>query len=127
MRVLLPSRSLPRSSCGMLPTSSAGRSSAFCAAIPAVANPRHATISSANGVFTGASSGERGAGQVFVPAGPRHHVVLDAHAAELLELLDAAPLDHLADGLVLRFVQQLVDEIETGLHGDHEAILEMTG
>jgi hypothetical protein len=47
-----------------------------------------------------------------VAADTCHDVILDAHAAEPLQLLDALPLDELAERLRLRFVQKLVDEIE---------------
>jgi hypothetical protein len=59
------------------------------------------------------------------PALARDHVVLDADAAEFLQLLDSRPLDHPADRLLPCFVQQLVDEIDAGLHGHHEPVLQL--
>ena len=44
---------------------------------------------------------------------------------KVLELRHSLPVDHFSDGLRFRFVQQLVDEVEPGLHGHHETVLEL--
>ena len=63
--------------------------------------------------------------EIFRHAGARDDVVFDAYATERLELRDPLPVDRLADGLRLRFVEQLVDEVEPRLDRHHEAILEL--
>src|SRR5689334_14543831 len=108
MCTLLPWMSLPRSSSGTLPTGKTGGSRFLTGSALFAAMGRAA---SASKIAHAALRTESRPGQVFRTVRACHHVVLDAHATEFLQLLDALPLDHLADGFRSRLVQQLVDEV----------------
>jgi len=62
--------------------------------------------------------------EILMRAGARDDVVLDAHAAEFRELLDALPLDHLPQRLPFRFIEKLIYEIEPRLDGYHEPVFQ---
>src|SRR5882672_5773000 len=115
--------SLPSSSSGTLPTLSAGDffSSSFADVPLARVNQPSATAIANASVRLCIECWPR---QVFRPARARHHVVLDAHAAEFPEFCNPLQVDHLADRLRGGLVQQLVDEVAAGFHRHHEAILE---
>src|SRR5688572_21396354 len=70
-------------------------------------------------------SREGGARQVVVAARPGDHVILDADATERAQLLHARPVDRFAEGLALRLIQQLVDDVEARLHGDDRPVFEL--
>src|SRR5688500_9733677 len=103
---------LPSSSQGTLPTGNAGRSAFFSS----VAGTPAAMVNETRRLQVSALPIEREPRQVFLPTGPGHYVVLDANAAEGLQLLHAAPVYLFAQRLGPRLVQQLVDEIEPRLH-----------
>src|SRR6476659_8687395 len=99
MRTLLPFRSLPSSSSGMLPTGSDGRSGFAAGSSPnaTLADTTKASIAQNTGLRI-----ERRSGEIFLATRTRHHVVLDAHAAKVLEFRDSFPVDPFSDGLGLR-------------------------
>src|SRR6188508_534623 len=122
MRTLLPSMSLPRSSSGTLPTGKTGGSRFLAGSSLFAAMGRAA---SASRIAHAALRIERCSRQILGAVCACHHVVLDAHATEFLQLLDALPLDHLPDRLRSRLVQQLVDEVATRFDGDYAALIEL--
>src|SRR5262245_5793716 len=110
MWILLPLRSLLRSSSGIEPTGSEGRSRLAAGSSQNALPP--ASPVQVRKAASAALRIERQPGQVLLASRTRDHVVLDANAAKVLERGDALPLDHLPDGLAPGFVQELVDEIE---------------
>src|SRR6188768_3270101 len=122
MRTLLPFMSLPSSSSGMLPTGNDGRT-LFAAGSSAIAAP--VDTANASNTHSAGLRIERQPGEIFLATRTRHHVVLDAHPAKVLEFRHSFPVDHFSDGFGLRFVQQLIDEVETRLHSHDESVLEL--
>src|SRR5262245_31363734 len=102
----------------MLPTGRDGRSGLAAGSSAPSAAPPDQPASTSNAA-SACLRIERLAREVFLAARTRDHVVLDANAAEMPELFDALPFDHLADGFRLRLVEQLVDDVEPGFHRDH--------
>src|SRR6187431_2580309 len=121
MRTPLPFVSLPSSCSGMLPTGNDGRSRFAAGSSPnaVLADTTKTSIAHSAGLRM-----ERGSGEIFLATRTGHHVVLDAHAAKVLEFRHSFPVDHFSDGPGLRFVQQLIDEVETRLHSYDESVLE---
>src|SRR5690349_11611115 len=73
-----------------------------------------------------ADRGEGVAGQVFVASGCHCKVVFDTDAAKTLQSLYSRPVDIAAAGVGPRGAEQLLDEVDSGLHGDDEALLQYT-
>src|SRR5207237_10532240 len=63
------------------------------------------------------ASGDVLAGQVVDAIRTHAHVVLDAHAAEPAELVDAPPVYWC--GILPQRIEEHVDEIDAGLDGEH--------
>src|SRR6185312_5401670 len=73
------------------------------------------------------SNAERVASHVLGSGSLRHHVVLDADATELAEVINLGPVHEavVVAGFELR--QQRVDEVEARFDGDHVTLLQHAG
>jgi len=71
-------------------------------------------------------SGKGLPGQILATGFSHHHIVLDSNSATGHKLFDAGPVDRRGVTILFPLPQQRLDEIQTGLDGQHIATFQVT-